>query len=204
MATNYSSNNTTMVWGTWVQGTTSSTSTNGVWSVWVDQGTTSAYQNNVWQAWQNSTAVTVVYNNVPQPPPETEEQRTARLAREAEWRRQSEEAAQLRQVAEERARQLLLEVLDDEQAAELAKDNRFHVKVRDPRDRRFRTFRIGCHGTAGNITELDEHGKGRYKYCIHLTGWEPREDSWVAQKLMLETDLEAFERIANRSLAGAY
>lgn len=109
-------------------------------------------------------------------------------------------AAERQKTAEERARELLLAHLDDKQRAEFERDRSFVVEVRvrqralKPRTRRFRLGLGGAH-------ELEEKNDSRMRHwCIGarrtLTGYFPADDTTLALKLLIETDLNEFERIA--------
>jgi predicted protein tyrosine phosphatase len=164
-----------------------------IWTQWTtNAGTAAIGTNNVWTTWQNNTASsnTVYPQRYAQPAPLTAEQIAEQEARFAKLERRRKREVRQRQIAELRAQRLLHELLTDEQAKEYAERKSFHVRVRD------RTFRIN-RGLAGNITEIDEAGNQLAKYCVHLYGQEPTEDSMVAQLLMLQTDLAEFERRAN-------
>lgn len=167
-----------------------------IWTHWTaTNNTTAAGTSTVWQTWQNTTATgsNVLIPSFPRvapAAPPTPEQIAGQEARAARYARKARRDARRRELAEVRGQRLLHELLTDEQAAEYAERRSFHVRVRD------RTFRVN-RGKAGNITEVDEAGQAIAKYCVHLYGDEPTEDSMVAQLLMLQTDIEEFERRAN-------
>jgi len=182
-----------------------------------------ATRDTVWTIWNGDNAVyrTVLSDEAAargmqyqvtlpsfQPVVETEEQRAERL--EAERIRREEYAAKeaerlkLKAAADARAKELLTMLLDEEQQVEYERQGSFVVKVRDPRDQRFRSFRILCTGgVAGNVRELNEEGRAIRSGCIHLRGPQPNHDHFAAQKLLLEDDLPEFERIANWSRMAA-
>lgn len=208
---------TPITWYYWTNGTASTNANaNATWGYWTASGSTSTsnlvtYNTGAWQHWNEigttSSAATMYLPQARAVDPyanETPEEREARLER---WRIEQEKSVRRQRrlhkrqkIAALRARRLLEAALTDEQSEEYERTKAFTMKVRDPRDRTFRTFRVN-HGIAGNVTEIDEHGRRMRKFCIHPRGslGVPTEDVMLAQKLMLETDLESFERIANVS-----
>lgn len=205
-----------ITWTNWVStNATTSGSTSNVWYYWTD--TTAAtgtggmtVQNTVWASWQNGTAATTVYPQryiaadpyANETPEEKEVRLAAQAEREAKFRRTERRRRIRAEIAKLRAERLLHAVLTEEQSKAYEETRAFEVKVRDPRSRSFRSFRIN-HGSAGNVTELDENGRPTYKYCIHPREYVPDEDTMLAQLMMLQNDIEQFERIANRSRAYA-
>lgn len=172
---------------------------NTVWTVWIDSGTGSTIANNVWQGWQDQTSTTLTIGNEVyggyQPPQRTPEEIAAQAALAEQARqRWAEEQARLeaeRAEASKRARVLLEENLSDEQRLQLRDNNWFEVVT--PRG----TYRIH-NGRSGNVQRYRD-GRPTDRYCIHPGELVPNEDTMLAQKLMLETDEDAFLRIANRS-----
>ena len=61
-----------------------------------------------------------------------------------------------------------------------------------------RAFKVyGYYG----VEELDSDGVGLISYCLHGKSNElPQSDVLIIQKLMIETDLEEFERVANKTV----
>ena len=127
-------------------------------------------------------------------PPETQEERAQREAAAAEARRKWEaeiaEANRLREEAEIRAEKLLLENLTLRQKEDYVKTKSFVVD-----GSRYR-YRIR-HGRSGNVDVIDRKGMIVNRLCAHPVDLVPNPDTMLAQKLMLETDEAAFERIAN-------
>ena len=152
--------------------TTTAASTSATWVYW----------NNSWYADTNTWAPPAVGY------PLTEEEvasRNAEIAREAEERRESEE----------RARQLLLDYLDDEQRDEYEQQRHFTVISRDGE----RHYRVE-HGRSRNVKLIGEDGRVLHTYCAHPAELVPDEDTMLAQLLMLRGDEEeTFLRIANAS-----
>lgn len=94
-----------------------------------------------------------------------------------------------------RARALLDSMLTPDQQAQLQRDHFFVVEA--PRTRNRYRIRYGTHG---NVRLLDKHNREIRKYCAQPLD-VPTEDSMLAQKLMIETDEDAFLRVANASAA---
>lgn len=170
--------NVWVVWNTAVTVSTASasaSSTNYVWATW--NAATATTVTNVWGTW----------NGVVE---ETREQRQVRERRQAEFveeqRKQASEAA----AARARAARLLEANLDEEQRKTLVEKNCFYLHTKA--GRKYRIDR----GTHGNVKLIDETGKILKGYCAQPDG-VPVEDSMLAQKLMLESDEDAFLRVAN-------
>jgi hypothetical protein len=113
--------------------------------------------------------------------PETPEQK-------AERRRQ----AHLDDLAATRAKALLLELLTEEQKAEYAEFEYFHVIGQSGK-----LYRIK-RGSAGNVYSIGLDGNEEHKYCIHARDSVPHEDNMIAQYGLLRTDEEQFLSLANR------
>lgn len=198
----------TGIWGYWSDTASTSTVTDVTWSNWVSDSTSTA--TDVWQAWTTSTAgsdSTITYVpwvqwNVKYE--ETAKERRARLKREKEQRAEYERrrveqearAAQLKaeqEAAVARAEELLKEHLAVEQVADYDRLKAFLVKAQSGR-----TYRIKK-GWAGNVELLNDEGTPIMRFCIHPREACPEQDNMLAQKFLLETDEEAFERIANKT-----
>jgi hypothetical protein len=100
--------------------------------------------------------------------------------------------------ANERAKSLLLELLDAKQRQELETHRYFHVQTADGE----RTYRID-YGHSGNV-KLIEQGRPVASFCIHSYEDMPDYDEMALQKLMLESDEQEFLRIANRAPIGGW
>lgn len=200
-----------IVWTNWTSNTATTTAASSmigtdVFTYWTQATSSTNYTpaSNVWNEWATGTASSFKIVTAPYPydpyKNETDEERVVRLekqAADAELRRRRERRRRIRSdVAVIRAQRLLHSVLSDEQLAEFERTKAFTLTVIDSRTGAERHFRIN-EGKAGNVTEIDEEGRAMAKYCAHLYGPEPMEDTLVAQKLMLETDIASFERIAN-------
>ena len=227
------SNTTTdSVWPGWVLTNTTSTSSSSytevtqTWTGWVSDVTGSSSEPGVvWVAWtKNSDGTTTVHGRTSrvaqmvkvdreETKPETEEEKTLRIEREAQSakdreeqnkRRREQEAIRKaeeevrekkRKEAEKRAKELLVAHLDDEQREELENHYRFHLVGAD--GQRYRLH----FSTHGNVRRLNEEGKEVESLCIQPPG-VPTGDAVLAQKLMLETDVQGFRRIANSRRIG--
>lgn len=96
--------------------------------------------------------------------------------------------------AARRAEDLLRQNLTDEQREDLEKKNCFYLESlgKDGKRRRYRIDR----GTHGNVKLLDDKGSIVGTYCVQPDN-VPAADAMLAQKLWLETDEEAFRKVAN-------
>jgi hypothetical protein len=191
---------TTTTWSVWCDSTGSSTtSTAGTWSVWNDatNSTATAY-DYVWYTWtsDSATSVKAKYQYQPiqfqQPAPTKEElEKRERVAQEFIERqsREREERERLRKEAEERSRELLEDMLDDEQKQQLEKDHSFLVSVKSGRKYRIRK------GITHNIDVL-EGDKKVEELCVYAGG-VPEYDNMAAQLLWLLWNEEALRKKAN-------
>lgn len=174
-------------WGCWVTSGTSSTATGSVvWSDWCDATTTC------------STSASTTANYRPHiPPPETAEERDARLAaqaeRDREYQKRLAEEKAAREKAEARAKELLLSLLNAEQKLEFEKEKRFTVNAKDGRAYRLRP------GWSGNVEELNKEGKPVNRLCIHPVNRVAEHDNLIAQKCMIETNPALFHKTANKT-----
>ena len=206
MATNYYSTDAT--WSGWTSTTTTCTTS----YTWVDWNGTSACDPGTWVYWTapttSGTTPTVTYSNVwvtwvdngyvVSPPKETAEECRAREQREAEYRAKQERQAKIRaekeKAKEEKARQLLKEVLTEEQDAQLTKDGYFELtSVKS--GKRYRIKK----GFSMNVEELDKDGKRLRSMCFHPNVLVHHYDNMAIQKLMLENDEEEARKVANFS-----
>lgn len=188
----------------WIDGTyyfdCGTTTSSTVWNTWTTTGTSTSITNYpAWDNWVTLPTSTLTYQvssspwvyTDPRTPEQIEAARVEAERQAQEWRAQEEQRRLDQQLAAEKARVLLEENLSDEQRAQLHDNNWFEVVT--PKG----TYRIRF-GRAGNV---DRYRDGRHvdRYCIHPEENVPNEDVMLAQKLLLETDEEAFLRIANRS-----
>lgn len=188
-------------------GTTASSAANTVWHEWTNSGTaTSAATNSsttnsstVWIEWNSGTlrATTVRHTSAPAvqqlSTEEIERQRLAALQHAEERQQRWEKEAAERKAADERAKQLLLELLSSEQQAEYREDSAFHVIAED--GTRYRVKE----GWSGNVEELDAEGQPVARFCIHPREQVPIADNMALQKMLLETDVVRFRSVANKT-----
>ncbi len=222
--TNGTSATTTTAWDHWSSNTSSTATTattgayasNSVWIRWNDGTTTTALASDVWIEWVDQWTgqrhrarangdgrgnYTYCRPHTPIAE-ETEEQKAARLEREAERQRVWAERQKEREAANARARALLDSLLDADQQAELEATGQFHVTA--PSGRRYRIHR---NSISGNVELVDDPAwedpvkARRWRYCAHGRGADelPTFDHLAMQKLMLETDEDRFLATANRS-----
>lgn len=121
-------------------------------------------------------------------PPETAEEKTARVKRELE-REAKRKAASLR------AESLLFTILTPSQVKQYTDDACFDVEVNG------RVYRLACNSRSGNVVLL-ENGKAKFSYCAHPHDAHevPIPDVLLSQLLMLRSDEAQFLRIANRTV----
>lgn len=156
-------------WGQWVNGTTI---------------TTAGPDNQVWYEWVEADRLT------------TEEMEAAERRR-IEHREQIAAAAKAAEEADARAMALFLEMLTPDQRADYDGDK--HIEVIGSRGRR---YWILCRNSmSGNVLWMfdDDSTAFRATLCCHPSERVPLADAWLAQKLMLETDEDAFTALANYS-----
>lgn len=177
-----------------------------IWSIWMDNGTAMTSQtvtyssNQVWNNWCQATAATsaqITYNSSPGPPPAplTPEQVEATRLHVERINKQAEEYRKKQAVTRAKARQLLEEVLNEEQRYELAKSGFFHVHTAKGK----RTYRLA----PGHSPRLVKSEDGKmYSYCIHTREGFPVDDALAAFKLLLDADEKEFLKIANASFIG--
>lgn len=96
-----------------------------------------------------------------------------------------------RAAAQQRAHALLVEHLTYHQRRQLKKHGHFNVRVAG------RNFRISNKSIYHNVFELDADGNIIREFCAHTLPGCPQSDHALAQKLMLETALDDFCRVAN-------
>jgi hypothetical protein len=142
-----------------------------------------------------------------------DEDRDARWAREAERQRvfeemradreqlRREQLRQLTEAAQERAMELFLGLLSDEQRATWAEAQ--HVDVRGSEGGLYR-IEGGMGSVHGNVVVIDEHGCYLTRLCFAPQMWEDGEvlpigDVFVGQMMAIQHDELAVRRIANPS-----
>jgi hypothetical protein len=184
----------TVIWTNWVEqaniqfGTASTC--NLVWDTWVVRGSCTANTATtvVWAEWARQTA-----NEHRRVPGVIHAETRRRDAAENErWRLVAEQEKQRRAEADKKAEILLGSLLTAEQREDLQKKRCFYVYSKG---KKYRVDR-GQHGNVKLVNERDEVVES---YCIQPRGGLPDADAMAAQKLLLETDPEAFRNIANVS-----
>lgn len=123
----------------------------------------------------------------------TPEEEAARQERQAERERQMEEHRRIRDEASDRARALLLALLDETQRASYEETSSFEVV--GSAGNRYRINR----GANGNVLWLDDD-EVRGRLCAHpefVDGYLPDADVALAQMLALTTDEAAWLQTAN-------
>lgn len=167
---------------------TTGTTNNAAWANWNQHwtsiGTTTG--STTWITW-NTNYISTNYGV-----PETDELRAAREEREraetAHWERRRQEQEEVKQRAEE----LLLALLSDEQAETWREHKWFEVRG-SCSGRRYRIR----HGITHNVNLMAGSGDDvEVNYCAHPPG-VPAEDVCLAQMLLLATNEDEFLRVAN-------
>lgn len=202
----FSTTSTTSTWSSWCTGDAGTTSSTGtVWNTWVSTAATSATTTewpstaaNVWKHWAYADAYVSNSRYSITEIKETEQERKERIKDEkriaynALCRKRRKDAKEKQK--EEKARQLLKEVLTEEQDQQLDKDGYFElVSVKSGQ-----RYRIN-NGRSRNVEKIDENGKVIKTLCFHPREYVHNYDTLVIQKLMLENDEEQVLKIANFS-----
>lgn len=160
------------------------------WYVWNTTGTTSTTITlstaSTWAAWNTLTTW--------EPREWTAEELAAQEERDRRWREADNQRRQERAEADRKAQKLLGSCLTKRQRKTLREQSYFDVRsIRS--DGQATVYRIH-RGSQGNVYEVDADGRQVRRFCIHPID-VPAADAMLAQKLLLETDPAAFERIAN-------
>lgn len=199
------------LWTTWASDATSTSTTANSWAMWnglyVPTSSTSATADSVLRA--HHRAYTTIWNNWNAPQvavhtsPRSEQAITERMLAEdrermqererlqAEARRAGELARAERAKAEEVARELLDSVLTPEQREMRDRLKRFRVVAQDGE-----VYEIETHRQMHNVFRL--RGEQRVEELCLYHPAVPLSDNALAQKLMLETDVAAFRKTANK------
>jgi len=107
--------------------------------------------------------------------------------------RLAKKAADDRAAAIAKAKALLHGFLTSEQIAQLAAQQWFEIVSQ--KGNRYRIHQ----GQVRNVRLVGTDGRLGTSYCIQPAEYVPDEDAMLAQKLLLESDEDAFVRIANKS-----
>lgn len=175
----------TELWNAWCQGTITSSSTTAstIWTNW----------NMNWQFVGTTTGSTIAWNRPVESQDEYEERCRRYEELQAETARQWEADRVAKAAASQRAEELLLSLLSDEQAASWREHEWFAVRG----SQSGRTYRIHATGIANNVDRMTADGKKRETvFCAHPAGL-PKSDVHVAQMFLIATDEPEFLRIAN-------
>lgn len=183
----------------------------GVWDNWVLAGGTGATitgsgSTQVWTLWNESITTTGSTATIAFPVRHQSSQRAynARIspeerarqeARDAEYRLQADREALERKIAEAKAEVLLTQMLTPQQKEDLKNKRCFYLFSGGKK------YRID-RGRTGNVKLVDDRDQVVESYCIHPNIACPDADTMLAQKLLLETDPETFERVANITARG--
>lgn len=206
---------------TWVieSASASTNSSTTIWNYWVGSGTNSSASltgSEVWRIWNSASATgsQIFIPPVPllAPAPEHARVREARArvnarmsaeerALHEDYERRSfakaEEDKAARKLAAEKAEVLLRQMLTPEQEHDLEQKSCFYLYSGDKK------YRID-RGRTGNVKLVDDKDQVVESYCIHPQLDCPDADTMLAQKLLLETDRETFERVANITARAAH
>ena len=175
---------TTSCYTTWTIWTTGTTSTyDATWTGWCDSGTSATTNSTgtIWYTWVEGTS--------PRRPSEEEIAESRRLERERLEAIRIKEAAK-----EEKARELLREVLTDEQDKQFDEKGYFEL-VSVKSGKRYRVHR----GRTRNVELLKADGTVSKRLCFHPEEYVHDYDTLVSQKLMLENYEDEVKKIANYS-----
>lgn len=191
LCTDSTTTGTSYTWIKWNTDYTCTTATSATWEIWnigysasgTSTLTSTATCDVIWRGW-NSTYAAITL--------ETTEQRQAR--------QQAKIAAdQQRKVIHERAEKWLRQHLNETQEEQYLKDREFVVHSRDGQRRYLITAKDAW------VYELDTAGKRIRSFCIHsrVNGQLPIADEVCVKKLLLESDEQAFLKIANATRLAA-
>lgn len=169
------------------------------WYVWNGATSSSTSFSEVWRVWHSTnTATWDVPATAPRLCRETNRRLTADEIRETEVRehtrhvemqKRSAEREIVLQEAQRKAWSLLKSNLSPEQTLELDSKEHFHLHVAGER------YRIQK-GSHGNVQLLNPDGTVKRQFCIQPAD-VPVGDIMLAQKLLLESNVREFYRIAN-------
>ena len=158
------------------------------WEMWCE-GVTTATASSTWCYWNTGSSIQAHRVEAPC--------RWAQPAETAAQRERRKKLAEGSAAAEEKAKQLLLESLDEQQRQEYGASKKFHVVSASGQ-----RYEVDCRKKMHNVFRLDEQGKPKTEYCIYQKGDCPLPDNHLAQKLLLEADEGEFLRLANARAVG--
>ena len=170
-----------------------------IWSAWTNMAdnTITYSSQDVWGYWNQTAGSSPMLNNITNPTPRvyTEEEKAEARERLERKQREATERQAAQQQIRARAKELLTELLDEEQKAEYEEKGVFHVHTKNGE----RTYRLRPGYPPHRVKAKD--GK-MYSYCIHPRESYPAEDTAAALKLLIEADEAEFLRIANATFIG--
>ena len=179
------------IWSNWNGTTTNSSTGSQVWYNWNSNITiTSTIELNIWSQWN-----TVYYTGESiQPYKQTEEQ----IKKAKEYAEQIAKENEIRiakeKKIEETAKQLLKEILNDEQNKQFDEKGYFELTSIKSGN----IYRINK-GRCRNVQLLDKDRKKVQTLCFHPQERVHDYDTMVAQKLMLESCEDEVRKVANYS-----
>ncbi len=183
-------------WRYWTDNGTSDGTSSMAWIGWTSSSTSSATtsytSNNAWSSWQYTQRAVEIQPQISEEERQRHEQERIRLEEVARQKREEEDRQ--RKIAEEKALQLLLENLEENQAEIFKRTGAIPVVAKSGRKYSIRK------GTSGNVDELNEKDAVWKRLCFHPADYNiPVYDVMLAQKLMLENCEEEARKIANFS-----
>lgn len=200
MATYYSTAD--VAWKIWAGGTSSvstsfSSSADSAWTGWVNLTSSDTIDTDAtWATWVGE----VSFKAMSSPAREViSPEKVALSVAESEQRMvirqvEADRALMERQIADAKAKELLIQFLTPEQTAML--ETMKAIAVQSVTGKQYRIRK----GWAGNIDELNERGEVVARLCVHPNINIPEYDNMLGQMLALQTDEAGLLRIANRSL----
>ena len=198
---------TSAIWQEWTSSTTNTTSAtnDGSGTIWMEwtTGTSSTSSsitcspvasNVVWYTWNTEDGLRAVPTPaITRSSPEELAYyvEAARVQAAAEVERQKKAQAE-RVAAQKRAEKLLLSNLSRQQKRDWLNAQFFMVRAKSGR-----TFKV-TNRPHVNVIEIDGAGNSIVAWCAGPEGGVPVQDQFLAQKLMLECNEDAFFQVANR------
>lgn len=196
-----------IVWKYWI-GTSNSTKTMSlkadyVWDGWITANTlavsavtkftntlttysaTTTFRDIIWNEWQNEPATPDYYRT----PEEIQADADAAQARREEASRRALAREAVRVQAEDRAMELLMTLLTEEETRYYLEHDEIQV-----RSEHGNLYVIEKRGVHGNIRQVDEHGCMLGRICVAPVMYDderralPLADGWIGQYLMLKHD----------------
>ena len=191
-------------WYTWTSSdyssASSTTTTSDIWTGWnastsTSYTTSSCTTGSVWVTWNgdNTVKYTPVQRSIPAPSQEEIDRRRERRDQERkeseERQKRYDEMERKREAAEEKAKQLLLDLIGEDQLKVYEETGRVFVKGRK------QDYIVQRQGTViqiqkDKLVDMCVHLENRTKY--------PETDNVVAMKIMLETDEDRVLKLANQ------